>query len=123
MFLSFCEGPGTSNGYLFVPHGAVIRILPAVKGPGAFLAVLFTFYSVTLLISGIYGVVITIVVVACICRNSLSLRCLSTPVIGHCVRREFIDNGYFMVFNEIRKGIAIWILRYIHLLVINGYAL
>ena len=120
---SFCKCPRTCNGCVLVTHGAVIRIGPTAEGPRTFLTVLLTFYRVVLLVGGIYGVVITLVVAACIFWNSLSLRCLSIPVIGHCVRREFIHNSYFMVFIEIRKGIATWILRYIHFRAINGYSL
>ncbi len=123
ILVSFGEGPRTCNACVLVTHGAVIQIGPTAEGPRTFLTVLLTFYRVVLLVGGIYGVVITLVVAACIFRNSLSLWCISTPVVGHCVCMEFIHNGYFMVFIEVRKGIAIWIFRYIHFLGINGYAL
>ena len=123
MLGSFCKCPRTGNGCVLVTHGAVIRVGPAAEGPRTLLAVLLALYRVALLVGGIYGVFVTLVVAACIFWNSLSLRCLSIPVVGHCVCRELIHNGYFMAFIEIRKGIATWILRYIHFRAINGYAL
>ena len=123
MFCRFREGPGTGNGDCFITHSAVIRIGPTAESPRALLAVLCTFYSCSLRILAVYRVAISLVVILTICWKSCRTRRVLTPFIGYCVRREFKRNGYFMVFIEIRKGIAIWILGYIHFRAINGYAL
>ena len=73
ILVSFGEGPRTCNACVLVTHGAVIQIGPTAEGPHTFLTILLTFYRVVLLVGGIYGVAITLVVAACIFRNSLSL--------------------------------------------------